>query len=300
MAKGLSLHIGLNCVDPNHYKKRNGKPWHGTLHGAESDAHAMHEIASIQGFRATKLLREDAKIESVVQNIEHAAKELSAGDTFFISYAGHGGQVVDTSGDEGDGYDETWCLYDGQILDDELLLLWSRFDKGVRVLIVSDSCHSGTISRGAAAQHTTLCESARDEAMISGASALEAKGEEIIYRFMPPIVSIFTSQRNREFYDEVKRKLPKNIPNIDASVKLLAGCRDHQFSQDGKDNGFFTSTLLKVWDDGKFNGTYEEFHREIHDDMTHWFKVFQRGAKQEPNYDTFGMDDPQFSRPFTI
>src|SRR4030065_82189 len=46
---------------------------------------------------------------------------------------------------EDDGLDETWCLYDGEFLDDELFELWTKFQPGVRILAFSDSCHSGTV-----------------------------------------------------------------------------------------------------------------------------------------------------------
>ena len=36
-------------------------------------------------------------------------------------------------------------LYDGLLLDDELFKLWGKFKSGVRILVLSDSCHSGTI-----------------------------------------------------------------------------------------------------------------------------------------------------------
>ena len=79
--------------------------------------------------------------------LRDAARKLKAGDLFFLSYSGHGGQVPDVSGDEPDKQDETWCLHDGQLIDDELYLELSRFQKGVRILVLSDSCHSGTVTR---------------------------------------------------------------------------------------------------------------------------------------------------------
>jgi hypothetical protein len=46
------------------------------------------------------------------------------GDSLFFHYSGHGSQVVDHSGDEEDGLDETICPVDfksaGQIIDDEV------------------------------------------------------------------------------------------------------------------------------------------------------------------------------------
>ena len=78
-----------------------------------------------------------------------AAKQLRRGDLFFLTYSGHGGQVPDVTGEEDDKKDETWCLYDGQLIDDELYFELSRFAAGVRILVLSDSCHSGTVTREA-------------------------------------------------------------------------------------------------------------------------------------------------------
>lgn len=45
------------------------------------------------------------------RNMEDAFKRIveysQPGDVVFIHYSGHGSRVVDTSGDEDDGYDET-------------------------------------------------------------------------------------------------------------------------------------------------------------------------------------------------
>lgn len=42
------------------------------------------------------------------------------------------------SGEEEDKKDETWCLYDGELIDDELFNELARFAEGVRVLVLSD------------------------------------------------------------------------------------------------------------------------------------------------------------------
>ena len=74
--------------------------------------------------------------------------ELEAGDIFFVTYSGHGGQVPDLNDeDETDGSDETWLAYDRQIVDDELYELWAKFKPGVRILVLSDSCHSGSVNK---------------------------------------------------------------------------------------------------------------------------------------------------------
>lgn len=142
MSKGYSLHIGLNAVDPDHYEG-----WDGALNACVSDATSMEEIARSRGFDATKLLDDDATREAVKDRLDELAATLVAGDKLVISYSGHGGSVRDRNGDEDDGLDETWCLWDGQLLDDELNVHYTKFAPGVRIVVCSDSCHSGTVTR---------------------------------------------------------------------------------------------------------------------------------------------------------
>ena len=138
----LSLHIGLNAVSAASYEG-----WSGPLAACEFDANDMAALARSRGMKSTVLLTKKGTRAGVLAGIRKAAKALRKGDLFFLTYSGHGGQVPDVSGDEPDKNDETWCLYDGQLIDDELYLELSRFAAGVRILVLSDSCHSGSVTR---------------------------------------------------------------------------------------------------------------------------------------------------------
>src|SRR5262249_10260183 len=144
MATGVSLHIGLNHVDPNGY---NG--WNGQLAGCENDAHAMQNVASSMGYTSTVLLNEQATASAAISAIGNASQQLVSGDIFLLTYSGHGGLVEDpTGGEPGDnGQDSTWVCYDRMVADDELYALWFGFQAGVRIFMLSDSCHSGTVAR---------------------------------------------------------------------------------------------------------------------------------------------------------
>ena len=81
--------------------------------------------------------------------------------------------MPDTSGEEVDRQDETWCLWDGQLIDDELYLELSRFAAGVRVLVLSDSCHSGTVTRAAPASPPVVLPGQPRPRLIAGRFRME-------------------------------------------------------------------------------------------------------------------------------
>ena len=200
-----------------------------------------------------------------------------------LSYSGHGGQLPDLNNDEPDAQDETWCLYDGELVDDELYALFGRFARGVRILVFSDSCHSGTIVKIAYYQGTAAVRS-------SGIGS-----QAVRYRFMPPDVALRTYRNNRKFYDKLLKniKLRDAKAAVKASVLLISGCQDNQLSSDGDFNGLFTGQLLRVWKNGTFKSDYRKFHASI---------VRRMPPDQTPNYFRVGRIDSKFEaqRPFTI
>ena len=53
----------------------------------------------------------------------------------------------DVTADKNDQLDETWCLYDCMLVDDELCAMSSRFSVSVRIFVLSDICYSGTVTK---------------------------------------------------------------------------------------------------------------------------------------------------------
>ncbi len=279
MAQGSSLHIGINKVDPAHY---NG--WEGTLRACEFDANDMHALAEAKGFTPSNLLTKEATAAAVQAGIAEAAEKLADGDIFFLTYSGHGGQVPDSnSDDDEDGKDETWVLYDRQLVDDELYALFARFKAGVRIFMLSDSCHSGSVARDifdAAVPHVVA------HAMVD---APEPRTKDL-----PRDIQEGTYRDHAAEYDAIQSENPSGEnQELAASLLLVSGCQDNQLSLDGDRNGLFTQQLLSVWDGGRWAGGYVPFHKAI-------------GAKmpptQSPNYFRVGASSPEFEAqtPFTI
>src|SRR6185503_17579126 len=123
--------------------------WDGILAACEADAQDMATLAKGRGFGVKSLLSKNATSTNVVAEIGNASDKLKSGDIFMMSYAGHGGQLPDKNNDEPDAIDETWCLFDRELVDDELYAVLGSFAEGVRILIFSDICHSGTVVKAA-------------------------------------------------------------------------------------------------------------------------------------------------------
>ncbi|TWW00662.1 caspase family protein [Chitinophaga pinensis] len=124
------------------------------MFACENDAAVYRSIAEKAGFgQIFSLLTKEATAANVLQHLQTAAGQLQSGDIFLLTYSGHGGVLTDTNKDETnnfgemDGFDETWCLYDRQLIDDELFACFGQFKEGVRILIFSDSCHSGSVAK---------------------------------------------------------------------------------------------------------------------------------------------------------
>ena len=102
--------------------------------------------------RVNTIIGRDATRARVTAAIRAMLEVSVAGDEIAIQYSGHGTRVPDQSGDEKDQLDEAWVLYDGVWLDDEIADLLKDLPSGVKMVVVSDSCHSGTVSRAEAAK----------------------------------------------------------------------------------------------------------------------------------------------------
>ncbi len=121
------------------------------LYGISHDIKNMKELLERRGFHVRVLFNQNATVANVVNALK-SYSELSSKDTFIFYDSSHGTQVPDNSGDEHDGLDEAFVLYDvskdinseqGLLIDDQLDILLAHIP--AKKLMISDACHSGSI-----------------------------------------------------------------------------------------------------------------------------------------------------------
>jgi metacaspase-1 len=197
------------------------------LKGCVNDAKDWSVWLQGLGFDVSLMLDSQATRTNVKAALQGLINATNAGDIAVFTYSGHGTQVVEYGSEEGDPYDEAICLYDGNVIDDELRIVLQGIHPQATLVVISDSCFSGSVTRIA--------------------------GEKAVPRFIPPTVSTEERTARRSFL------LPEaNMPEI-----LITGCSDSEFSYDaefnGRPNGAMTALALRVIQQNP-TATYREFH----------------------------------------
>jgi hypothetical protein len=280
MPQAISIHLGLNAVDANAYRG-----WSGPLRGCENDARAMQAIADARGFASRLLLGADASRSNLLAALDGAAAELAADDLLLLTYSGHGASLPDRDGDEPDHRDEVWCLHDGLLIDDEIHDLLCKFAAGVRVLVVSDSCFSGSVIRDDRMLPPT--------APVRRPAGLRDGRVAVPDRRAPAARVRAVWRANADEYAARKAAVAATrTVEPAAGIILLAACEDRQTALDGEVHGRFTEALLATWDGGAFAGGHEAFLAAIRTRV---------GAVQIPTLFRVGAVEPAFlaARPFT-
>jgi hypothetical protein len=218
------------CIGINDYPGTDSD-----LSGCLNDAADWSAELAKRGFDVASLLDKKATRAAMIKAIDGLIGAGKKGDTLVITYSGHGTWVPDSSGDEPDGRDEGLCPYDinkaGPLLDDDLRDLFDKRRPGVRILLISDSCHSGSVTRG----REDGIDPAQPRARFLPLEAWMPKGE------LPRATARPAT-------------LVGGLRRVGGDL-LLAGCQDTEYSWDtrfqGRPNGAFTYYALKTLREAK-------------------------------------------------
>jgi len=233
------------CVGVNKYPNptlelkgcvNDAKCWAALL--TEHYDFARSDITMLTDKRATK-----ARILAGLGDLLSGAKR---GDVLVFTNSSHGTYRADTDGDE-PLYDEAICPYDTKdelIVDDDLRLLFADIPKGVRLTVISDSCHSGSATRDPDALETP---------------------DRRRRRYCDP------REIGLPFIDDVRRTArPRTraaFPESAMNELLLSGCRADQYSYDARFGRRFEGAMShfaqQLIADAGYKITYGQLHRQL-------------------------------------
>lgn len=203
MRQKYALCVGIN------YKGQ------AALRGCVNDANDWAQILRAHGYEVRTLLDEDATKSALVAELTSLAGKGRRGDRIVFTYSGHGTWVPDADGDEADLRDEALVPADykkaGVLTDDEMHRIFELRRIGVRATVISDSCHSGTVSRFMTPK--------------SGNGRVDPEAKP---KFLPP--GVFLSEGQRKAALRVERAPVRGRPR--PGVVLLSGCDDNEVSYD--------------------------------------------------------------------
>lgn len=143
----LALHIGID------YEGSDSE-----LFGCENDAHNMKKLTKdILGYKDENIMMMTDNTpnkpthENIMKHLHLMADRTHTEKIkeLFITYSGHGAPLHDTNGDESDKKDECLIPIDykksGYIKDDDIHTVLSKINENVKVIVLIDACHSGTM-----------------------------------------------------------------------------------------------------------------------------------------------------------
>ena len=244
------------CIGINNYPGTNMD-----LAGCVNDANDWTQALQARGYAVTTLLDDQATKAAMVRALTDLIGGGASGDSLVITFSGHGTYQPDTDGDEVDGLDEALCPHDirtgGALTDDEIRAIFGARKGGVRVLLIADSCHSGTVTRAAAS---------------------EPEADAPRPRFMPMGNWLPKDKLPRNSAGNLITRLAVQATMVSPFVSvllkkqgdlLLSGCQEgpNNYSYDarinGRPNGAFTYYALKTLKTLPAKASYADWHKAI-------------------------------------
>jgi hypothetical protein len=228
------------CVGVNDYPFGEDNDLRGCVNDANDWAGLLKNHF---GFTDVKqLLNSDATKAKIITGIKDLLNGAKAGDILVFTNASHGTYLADTDGDE-DKYDEAICPYDTDsnlLVDDDLRDLFKNIPKGVQLSVISDSCHSGSVTR------VMVNEYRRN-------------------RQLNP--SVFGGKELSP--DQLRAARGKKEQHPESAMKeiLLSGCKSNQTSADAYINNDYHGAMsyhaIKAITDANYNLTYADLHKRL-------------------------------------
>lgn len=237
------------CVGINDYPGE-GSDLNGCVNDARAWASLLIDNYQFPRAEVKVLLDSQATKAAIMAGLEQLLTGAAAGDVLVFTNSSHGTYVIDRDGDEA-GYDEALCPFDCDrelIIDDELRQLFTTLPAGVSLTVISDSCHSGTVTRAALNENIPWLRTPDDRRV----------------RFLHP--SLIGRPLLGNPWQAQNRGKAKH-PQSKMKEILLSGCKASEYSYDawigGKYHGAMTYFALQAIRQANYQITYAQLHSRL-------------------------------------
>ncbi|HMR49305.1 MAG TPA: caspase family protein [Arachnia sp.] len=249
-----SLHLGVNAPAASHYRA-----WVPSLRWAEKDASDWKAFFDSRGWRTSL---EQGQFATTGNLKYWIGNTIHAGDAelVVITWSGHGTQVRqgitrDLLGfhggrEEADGRDEQWVMYNRLFFDEEVRDQIARFRPPTKVVVIADSCHSGTIFQLRGDARGSGPRPSEDDPSVALGSG------DLARRDLADWAAESVVEANQAEYSRALRSISGAAPTAD--FVGLAACMDAELAFESRGNGHFTRAALRLLKEG-FAGNYDEF-----------------------------------------
>jgi len=267
MPKAIAVLAGFPEIDLN---SSGYEGWTGfdPLPGCTEDLKNMRKLLTGQKFDQVFVLtgRNLGSAEYILKVLEYQTSLLKAGDLFVFYFTGHGVQVSHPDRTEKDGFDDAICCFNRPLLDLELGNVWKKVSSDVRIVMLSDSCHSGT-----------------NAAILSKIASMQKD-----------FMNSFTTTSVSSAYPRI------TSINIKAMLIHYGACADSDTSAAYDTGSPFTDAIYELCQGGKFPSNYPALCQAI------IRKTQERGLPQIAQYNELGPTSSaafnvfRSQKPFTI
>ena len=230
------------CVGINDYPFGEANDLRGCVNDANDWSKLLRNHYDFTDVK--QLLDAEATKANILTGLKNLLAKASDGDVLVFTNASHGTYLADENNDE-PKFDEAICPHDSDsnlLVDDELRELFMNIPQGVRLTVISDSCHSGSVTRVVETQY-------RRNRQLNPELLKRRKlsGEEM-------------AQARKNARATKKEKFPESGMN----EILLSGCKSSQTSADAyianDYHGAMSYYAIKAITDAGYKLTYRELH----------------------------------------
>ncbi|MGH1338685.1 MAG: caspase family protein [Aureispira sp.] len=248
------------------------------LSGTHKDLEDVHNyiLSSYEQLeKKIEILKDaDANRANIVKHFEQHLGQAQEGDIVLFYYSGHGSWGKTNQAFfkfDPDEREEGLVCYDSRVegqfdlADKEMAVLLNYVARNnAEVVLLIDSCHSGSITRFA-----------------DSTTRLAGGSNQI--RTLTDYLYDSTLEEHQNYYQQLSQENGGSIPELPMSRHLsMSACSERELARETKEGGWFTQSLLKVLQENP-SLSYFQVYSQV------FSAISQKHEKQTPQLEAYGL-----------